>query len=196
MTNEGVPFNEEMRSSNDLSLSHVKFTRHLHSIDWIHIARTTLPYLNQDKVGYLLSTAGAYSINPLILISSVAVDSDLVKTYTDRQFNQALRQRADDLARAHLEADEQSIYAGLDAAVRKVFQDDNYKLRKFFSIYTKLQAQFDIPVPAETDRLILKRQEEEENELRPSLQWPWEQVKTRDDNFYTNCIKIIASCII
>ena len=114
-----------------------------------------------------------------------------IQTYTDRQFNQALRQRADDIARAHLEADEQSIYAGLDAAVRKVFQDDNFKLRKFFSIYTKLHAQFDIPVPAETDRLILKRQEEEENELRPSLQWPWEQVKTRDDKFYTNYIRLL-----
>ena len=180
-----MPLNEEMGSSNELSPSHVKFTRQLHSINWIDIARTTLPYLDKDKVGYLLSIAGAYSINPLVLISSVAVESDLVKTYTDREFNQALRQRADDLARAHLEAYEQSIYHGLDAAVRKVFQDDNYKLRKFSSIYTKLHMQFGIPVPAETDKLILTRQVEQE-ELRPSLQWPWEQVKTRYNTFYIN----------
>ena len=79
-------------NSNNLALyelpdSHVRFTRHLHGINWRDVAKSSTPFLHDGRIEYLLSLAGAYSINPLILIASMVVDKELRHLEKDDDFH-------------------------------------------------------------------------------------------------------------
>ena len=52
---------------------HFRFSGSLHGIDWKKVAKSTIPHLNCDRINYMMSLAGAVSLNPLILITSTIV---------------------------------------------------------------------------------------------------------------------------
>ena len=114
MTANWEPLEDEYTSNHVLMSSYVKFTRNLHVFDWGNIAKSRLPLLNQDRVDYLMSIAGSYSINPLILITSVMIDIDLMKAPTNRKFNRGFRQIAEEITRTHLQVAKNPQYETLE----------------------------------------------------------------------------------
>ena len=162
---------EQYVSSDVLAYSHVKFNPKLHEIKWRNVAQSTLLSLNQDRIDYLLSISGAYSINPLILITIVMMDNDLMKTPSNSQFNQRFRKIVEDMARAHLEDDKDSAYKTLHDLVGQMYQQDGHQFRRFSKIYSKLHTELYVPLITEKESLMLMERDEE---LTPSLQWPWQ----------------------
>ena len=85
---------------------HFRFSGNLHGIDWKKVTKSCIPYVNDARINYMMSLAGAVSLNPLILITSVVVDDTLSQSPTiigDRSFYQSLNQYAENLIRSHLE---------------------------------------------------------------------------------------------
>ena len=168
----GVASNDGHVSSNVSIASHVKFTPHLHVVNWRNVVKSTLPSMNTDRIDYLMSLAGAFSINPLILITIVMTDKDLAMASTDREFNQQIRYISDNFARKHLDNGEDPTYTTLEATIRKVFEADEYMVNKFLEIYSGLHRKHNVPFTTRTDSLVLRDQDED---LRPSLLWPWRE---------------------
>ena len=152
--------------------SHVKFNRHLHEVNWRNVAKSTLPSMNKDRIDFVMSLCGAYSLNPLILITTVLADKDLAMTSTDREFNHRIRQIADDFARKHLEDGEAPTYATLDTTIRKVYDNDEYMIKKFLNAYSRLHVKHNVPLMERADSLVLMERDED---LRPMLLWPWRE---------------------
>ena len=155
-------------SGNILISSHVKFTRHLDVINWREVVKSSLPFMNKDRMDYLMSLCGAYSLNPLLLITTVLVDTDIAPMTTDREFNHRLRQRAEHLARTHLDDADHPIYMTLYELARQSFEED--KFHQFHNIYSTLHTKYNLPLVTETDNLLLKTRDDD---LKPSLMWPW-----------------------
>ena len=57
--------------------SHFRFSSAFHGLDWQKITRSCNPSLNKGRIDYLLSVAGAFSLNPLLLITTTIVDDRL-----------------------------------------------------------------------------------------------------------------------
>ena len=163
---------EKFAPENVLASSHVKFHKNLHPIEWRTVAKSSIPSLNQDRIDYIMSISGAYSINPIILMTMLMMDSDLMKIPTHNEFNQRFREMAENMARTHLEGQDDSMYNTLDATVQQLYQDDENKLQNFHNIYSKLHTELNIPVISQSETLMLNERDEE---LQPSLSWPWRQ---------------------
>ena len=156
--------------TNILQDSHFKFTRHLHQIDWRAVARANTPFLNKDRVDFLLSLAGAYSMSPLILITMVQVDNNLKEASTDREFNHAIREVADTLTRSHMEHDTRSTHKTTTALIRQIFQDDGYKFQNFVDVLSKIHMDYNVPLANKNDVLTMV---ERDVDLNNTMQWPW-----------------------
>ena len=163
---------DEYTSKQVLKSSHVKFDRHLHVVNWRNIAKSRLPSLNQDRVDYVMSISGALSINPLILITILMIDSDLMKEPTNKKFHRQFRQISEKIARTHLENGDNPEYETLEGLLRQIYREDGQKFQKFLQIYPRLHAELHLPLISETESLNLIEREED---LRPSLQWPWQE---------------------
>ena len=163
---------EKLAPKNVLASSHVKFHKNLHPIEWRTVAKSSIPSLNQDRIDYIMSIAGAYSLNPLILITMLAMNGDLMKIPTNNEFNQRFREMSENMARTHLEGQDDSMYNTLNATIQQLYQDDETKLQNFHNIYSKLHTGLNIPVISQSETLMLNERDEE---LQPSLSWPWRQ---------------------
>ena len=172
MTAHWEPLEDEYTSKHVLMSSHVKFTRHLHVLDWRNIAKSRLPLLNQERVDYLMSIAGSYSINPLILITILMMDSDLMKAPTNKKFNRRFRQIAEEITRTHLQVGKNPEYETLEGLLRQVYRGDEHKFQELLHIYPQLHVELHLPLISETESLNLIDRDED---LRPSLQWPWQE---------------------
>ena len=131
MTAHWKPSEDEYTSKHVLISSYVKFTRNLHGLDWGNIAKLRIPMLNQDRVDYLMSIAGSYSINPLILITILMMDSDLMKAPTNKKFHRRFRQIAEEITRTHLQVGKNPEYETLEGLLRQVYRGDEHKFQKF-----------------------------------------------------------------
>ena len=175
--------------------SHFKFDQNLHSVHWRGVLKSNTPFLNKDRVDYLLSIAGAFSLNPLLLISSVHVDENLKEASTDREYENGIRKTADSLARLHLEHGQQ--YDSPARSVSNAFLDDGYKLKMFMDIYTKLHIKYSVPLANKTDNLM---RNERDVDLNNTMQWPWElgscwEVGPTHSGSVENMVKYIPASI-
>ena len=101
-----------------------RFSGSLHGIDWKKVAKSTIPHLNDDRINYMMSLAGAVSLNPLILITGIIVDDTLSQSPTiigARSFYQALNQYAEKLIRSHLEYEVHPKYNQALVSIWKTF---------------------------------------------------------------------------
>ena len=155
-------------SSKILKDSHFKFTHHLHNVNWREIAIRSTPDLNEDRVDFLLSLAGAYSLNPLLLIASVQVNDDMKLAPTDRKFYVALKQMAEGLARAHLNHGQHPNHQSPTMSLRHVFKEDGFE--NFVELYSNLHNRYDVPLTTETDNILIM---ERDSDLNNTMQWPW-----------------------
>ena len=159
--------------SDILDESHFRYTRVLHGIDWKRITKSSVPFCNDDRIDYLLSVAGAVSLNPLILISSIIVD-DVLSQYPedigDKTFFQQLNQLAKNLVRAHLEYSPHPKYNPAIASIWKTFQHNQEKVEKFARVYQELYDKngisFDVPIEHHTRDVGTL-------DLNHTMQWPW-----------------------
>ena len=118
-----------------------RFSKSLRGIDWKKIAKSSLPLLNDERIDYVLSLAGAVSVNPLILITSIIVDDILSQspiTLGEKHFQQELSQLAESMVRSYLEHSEQTEYGPSFEAIWKTFQQNNDKVEKFAKVYMDL----------------------------------------------------------
>ena len=157
--------------SDILEGSHFKFHGDLHAINWRAIAKSITPMLNKDRIDYLLSLAGAYSLSPLILITSIQVHDDIRKASTDREFENRLWKVTEKLARAHLEHSEHEYHNKSTISVRQALQEDESKSKQFLDVYSKLHSEFDVPL---STKLHTWSKDERAVDLNNSMQWPWE----------------------
>ena len=152
---------------------HFRFSGTLHGIDWQKVIKSSIPHLNGARINYMMSLAGAVSLNPLILITSVVVDDTLSQSPTiidDKSFFQDLTLFAEKLIRSHLEQEVHPRYNHALESIWKTFQHKNEKVEEFARIYNDLyeknELNFDVPSKHETRDLELV-------DLNNTMQWPW-----------------------
>ena len=83
-----------------------RFSTSLHTLGWKKIANSEMPFLNVERIDYVLSLAGAFSLNPLLLITGIIVDAKLSQFPTamgDKAFFQNLTTFADTSVRSYHE---------------------------------------------------------------------------------------------
>ena len=152
---------------------HFRFSGTLHVIDWRKVIKSSIPHLNGARINYMMSLAGAVSLNPLILISSVVVDDTLSQSPTiidDKSFFQDLNLFAETLIRSHLEHEVHPRYNHALESIWKTFQHKNEKVEEFARIYNDLYAKNDLNLDVsskhETRDLGMV-------DLNNTMQWPW-----------------------
>ena len=157
----------------DIDDRHFRFSGSLHGFDWKKVTKSSIPYLNDARIDYMMSLAGAVSLNPLILITSVVVDDTLSQSPTiidDKSFFQDLTLFAEKLIRSHLEQEVHPRYNHALKSIWKTFQHKNEKVEEFARIYNDLyeknELNFDVPSKHETRDLGLV-------DLNNTMQWPW-----------------------
>ena len=151
-----------------------RFSGSLHGIDWKKVAKSTIPHLNDDRINYMMSLAGAVSLNPLILITGIIVDDTLIQSPTIigyRSFYQALNQYAENLIRSHLEYEAHPKYNHAVVSIWKAFQHDDEKVEEFSRVYHELydKYEFDFDAPSKYET-----RDVEPVDLNNTMQWPWE----------------------
>ena len=158
---------------NNIDDRHFRFSGSLHGFDWKKVTKSSIPYLNDARIDYMMSLAGAVSLNPLILITSTIVDDTLSQSPTvidDKSFYHALNQFAEKLIRSHLEYETHPRYNRALASIWETFQHKNEKVDEFARVYRDLydknELNFDVPSKYET-------RDVEAVDLNNTMQWPW-----------------------
>ena len=146
---------------------HFKFTRQLHQINWKHVAKSSMPFLHKGRMAHLRSLAGAYSLNPLMLMSGIIMDNELRINPIDADFNIGLRTLAEKLVRSHMNDHTNTKDSSLFEVIRKAFGNDELKTRQFVDIYTKLHQKYG---QDETKVLSI---DERTDDLNGTMHWPW-----------------------
>ena len=155
--------------------SHFRFSGSLHGIDWKKTAKSSIPNLNDAKINYVMSIAGAVSLNPLILITSIIVDDTLSQSSTtidDKRFFQAVNDLAEKLIRSHLEKEPHPKYDHAFASIWKAFHHRNEKVeefaREYNDLYSRNELNFDAPSKYDKRDVAMI-------DLNKTMQWPWPQ---------------------
>ena len=154
-----------------LDNNYFKFNRPLHGVEWKMVIRSNLPFLNKARSDYILSLAGAYSLNPLILVTTVMVDEELSKPLIDTDdddFRHRIRLFADTIARSHLENFKSD---GVLTSIRVAFGGDHEKLEKFVELYNKLHNENGLSSAKEKETNVWLTERDED--LNNTMQWPW-----------------------
>ena len=153
--------------------SHFRFSSAFHGLDWQKITRSCNPSLNKGRIDYLLSVAGAFSLNPLLLITTTIVDDRLnipPTELTDIGFFKAIKQLATDLVRSNVEDGVHPKYGRAVASISKVFQNRDEKVEAFIRVYDDLYTRQGLEFKiSPKDHNVQKR----ELDLNHTLQWPW-----------------------
>ena len=153
--------------------SSFQFSSSLHGLDWKRITKSSIPSLNEDRVNYLLSLAGAFSINPLLLLTAIIVNEDLNIPSTelsDNGFYRTLTPLTEKLVRSNVEGSSDPKYTKAVASIWNTFQRDDKKLEEFLRIYNHLYTKNGFNFhdnPKDEIRNV------REVDLNHTLQWPW-----------------------
>ena len=74
----------EKISTKTLENSHFWFHSSIHHVHWDQILKDSTPFLNDARRKLVLSIAGAFGINPLVLITSIVMRGECKETRVDR----------------------------------------------------------------------------------------------------------------
>ena len=153
---------------------HFRFTSAFRGLDWKKITKSCNPSLNQERVDYLLSLAGAFSLNPLLLITTTIVDDTLnmspAMNSFDNGFFQALKQSATDLVRYNVDGGKHSKYNRAVASIWNIFKHDDQKVDEFLRVYEQLYEShgFNAEDTYKDNTIELR-----EVDLNNTFHWPW-----------------------
>ena len=150
-----------------------RFSTSLHTLDWKKIAKSEMPFLNDERIDYVLSLAGAFSLNPLLLITGIIVDDKLRQFPTvvgDKTFFRNLTTLADTLVRSHHESvmDIEDKPALMSAW--KALQNTNVTINKFVKMYQSLSVKYGLNLE------ITSKYESRDVrgvDFNMTMQWPW-----------------------
>ena len=150
--------------------SHFRFSSAFHGLDWKSIVKSLNPSLNEDRVDYLLSLAGAFSLNPLLLIATTIVHDKLRKSPTDSKFSHNLNQLATHLLRSHAEDVLHPKYNRAVASIWDMFHHNDTKVHEFLVVYDQLYTKHELKFKANSKENTIELREVD---LNHTLQWPW-----------------------
>ena len=155
--------------------NHFRFSEAFHGLDWKQIAKSCNPSLSTNRIDYLLSVAGAFSLNPLLLITTTIVDDELNMSPTmssyDNGFFRVLKRSASDLLRYNLDGGKHPKYNQAVASIWNIFQHDDQKVAEFLRVYEQLYTKHGLESRTRpNDKTVELR---EEKDLNHTLQWPW-----------------------
>ena len=121
--------------------NHFRFSTSLHGFDWRQIMRQSLPFLNDDRLDYVMSLAGAVSLNPLFLITSILMDDKLnqpLRSVSDKDFFQDMNQLAETFVRSYVDLEIHPMYNPTLTTIWKALQHNDEKLEDFVRLYNEL----------------------------------------------------------
>ena len=120
---------------------HFRFSSIFHGLDWQSIAKSCNPSLSKERVDYLLSLAGAFSLNPLLLITTTIVHYELKMSPPELgyfEFSHDLKQIAQNLIRSNVEDDTHPKYNRALASIWDMFKHNDRKVHEFLDVYDQL----------------------------------------------------------
>ena len=149
------------------------YSTSLHGVDW---KKDFMEFLSHHKRDILLSISGAFSLNPLLLITSVILDDEMKLSSSetcDKEFLINLKQLAHDLATSYLEIEKskqkrKSTIA--NTAVWKSLHSNDEKLQNFLEKYHELYPHSMVSTNISKSATLLDKREDD---LSNSMQWPW-----------------------
>ena len=156
--------------------SHFRFSGWMHHVNWRSVIENSATFMNNGKQEILQSLAGAHSINPLVLLTSVIVEDklDLANTHlSDQDFFNGLKRLSTLLVRSHNQFQRSAYRPKINSAMSSVWltlHEKDETLSHFIDMYHTLLSQNKISlVTSRKDRSSKGRN----INLKSSMVWPW-----------------------
>ena len=145
----GTTYNEYVRQA-VVEGTVLRYSGHLHKIDWPHILNKELPLSSEYRKNVILHLSGQYATNPLLLLSKVVMDEFDAYKYaakSDYEFKRSLKDFANKLSRYAQDFEspmEMSETSSLEYSLKKALDHDEELVIDFLSVCNVLTERYDL----------------------------------------------------
>ena len=166
-------------STKALENIHFWFHSSIHHVHWDQILKDSTPFLNDARRKLVLSIAGAFGINPLVLITSIVMRGECKETRVDRSdkdFQVDLHDMAHSMVVSYLELEgkqeetENNTIAMSAIANTLHLHTNNETLNRFIQLYHTLLYQHKLPENILKNGMVRNKRQQN---FGLNLHWPW-----------------------